>query len=874
MRRFIVLLMALALPALVFAQTGTIVGNVTQAGTDNPLASAQVQIAGTTLGSATDLAGDYVIFNVPAGTHTIKCTFLGYKAGMQEVTVEAGATVTVDFALSEGFIAQKELTFFASRATERLTPVAFTDVEKTQIQERLGSRDLPMILNTTPSVYATETGGGPGDSRINIRGFNQRNVAVMINGVPVNDMENGWVYWSNWDGLADVTSSIQVQRGLSSSNMAVTSVGGAMNVITDAAAMDQGAQSKTEVGAGGFMKETVSFSTGLLNEKFALSASGVRKVAEGQIDKTWTDAWAYFLGASFIASENHKIDFHFFGAPQRHGQRTYSQKVGVWSYDLAESIGYGASFDPADERGYLWNPHWGPVSSEYMNYANTEYYNGAEHDVKQDDFLMERENYYHKPQGNINWYWKINDRMNLTTVAYLSLGLGGGTGTYGYGSKVTNDDGTINFDQIIQNNMAADQEAGDDILILRNSVNDHTWYGAISKFDYQMNENLKTQFGVDWRYFEGRHFREVRNLLGADYYLDGDVQKGLGDKIAYHFNNYVNWLGVFGQGEYVMGDLSIVAMAGLTSVGYRHENYYGSLDGTVLEPDAILGYQAKGGANYNINDAFNVYGNFGYNSKPPIFDGVIDDGSGTFDTDPTNEKIINFEVGTGYIGMERKLNMDGNIYYTMWNDRTWNSYYTDPITEEDYIYTLEGLDQVHMGFEYTANYRPINMLELNLMASIGNWEYANDVHATYRPDSNPQDVQEVDLYIAGLKVGDAAQTTFALGGTVFPIKGAYLNATWKFFDRYYSDFDPTGRTDDTDTEQAWETPNYYLLDLHMGYSIANPWNLGMRIGADIFNVLDAEYISDASDGSSHTGSDAYVYVGTPMRWVVNFTLTY
>ena len=49
---------------------------------------------------------------------------------------------------------------------------------------RLGSQDIPMSLNMTPSVYATGQGGGAGDARINVRGFNQRNVAVMINGVP------------------------------------------------------------------------------------------------------------------------------------------------------------------------------------------------------------------------------------------------------------------------------------------------------------------------------------------------------------------------------------------------------------------------------------------------------------------------------------------------------------------------------------------------------------------------------------------------------------------------------------------------------------------------------------------------------------------
>ena len=62
----------------------------------------------------------------------------------------------------------------------------------------------------------------------------------MINGVPQNDMENGWVYWSNWDGVGDATSSIQVQRGLSAVNLATPSIGGTMNIITDPTSFEKG----------------------------------------------------------------------------------------------------------------------------------------------------------------------------------------------------------------------------------------------------------------------------------------------------------------------------------------------------------------------------------------------------------------------------------------------------------------------------------------------------------------------------------------------------------------------------------------------------------------------------------------------------------
>ncbi len=122
-------------------------------------------------------------------------------------------------------------------AKDRKTPVAVSSVKSAQIIERLGNLELPEILNTTPSVYATKSGGGFGDGGITMRGFESRNIAVLVNGMPVNDMESGTVYFSNWTGLSDVTSTIQVQRGLGSSKLAIASVGGTMNFITRSADM-------------------------------------------------------------------------------------------------------------------------------------------------------------------------------------------------------------------------------------------------------------------------------------------------------------------------------------------------------------------------------------------------------------------------------------------------------------------------------------------------------------------------------------------------------------------------------------------------------------------------------------------------------------
>jgi Outer membrane receptor for ferrienterochelin and colicins len=245
---------------------------------------------------------------------------------------------TIEFALNSSAVEMSELEVLASRAGEN-TPVAYTNVSKEELSLRLGSRDIPLALNMVPSVYSTGQGGGAGDARINVRGFNQRNVAIMINGIPVNDMENGWVYWSNWDGLADATSSIQMQKGLSAQNLATPSIGGSMNVITDPSSQERRGSFKQEVGAWGFLKTTMSYHSGLMaNDKLALSGTLVRKTGEGYYAGTWTDAYAYYFDASYNINNAHRLQFYALGAPQRHGQNLYRQNIAVYETKFAKSL--------------------------------------------------------------------------------------------------------------------------------------------------------------------------------------------------------------------------------------------------------------------------------------------------------------------------------------------------------------------------------------------------------------------------------------------------------------------------------------------------------------------------------------------------------
>ncbi|MDP6586178.1 MAG: TonB-dependent receptor, partial [Anaerolineales bacterium] len=410
-KRNLISLVTMFLPLFIYGQSS--IGGVVSDESNNPIVGANVIVEGTNLGSAADADGYYSI-DLGAGSHTITASAIGYESQSSEVRVRGEAGIA-NFVLSVSALEMSALEVLASRADEK-TPVAHTTVSKEEMEFRLGSQDLPMALNMTPSVYATQQGGGAGDARINVRGFNQRNIAVMINGVPQNDMENGWVYWSNWDGVADASHSIQMQRGLSAVNLAAPSIGGTMNIITDPASQDKGGSFKQESGAGGFLKSTINYNSGLIGDKLALSGTLVRKTGNGVIDNTWTDAWAYYFGASYQANADNRFELYAIGAPQRHGHNLYKQNIATYSQELAGDIdGYdvdafadSAKFET--EAGRFFNQNAAAVDPSYTGKQYYYMYGAKTVDRHDPNVISERENFFHKPLVNLNHFLTINDR--------------------------------------------------------------------------------------------------------------------------------------------------------------------------------------------------------------------------------------------------------------------------------------------------------------------------------------------------------------------------------------------------------------------------------------------------------------------------------
>ena len=924
MRKFSHVLILILLPVFVMAQH-TVSGTVTDAATGDALPGANVVVVGTNMGAAASADGSFSISNVPAGSYTITASVIGYADDSRSVNVSGDATV--NFSLETSALELSALEVLASRAGEK-TPVAYTNITKAEVEARLGSQDIPMILNTTPSVYATQQGGGAGDARINVRGFNQRNVAVMINGVPQNDMENGWVYWSNWDGVGDATSSIEMQRGLSAVNLATPSIGGTMNIITDPTALTRGGKVKTELGAGGFKKLTANYNTGLINDKMAFSATVVRKTGDGIIQGNWTDSWAYYFGASYAADDKNRFEIYAIGAPQRHGQNLYKQNMAVYAPDFAkdqddyEADALGKFVAPesdhtSDRR--LFSQNWSPINSSYKGKQYWYMYGARETDRHDPDFLNERENFFHKPLVNLNHFLTINNKMRLSTIAYWSGGSGGGTGTYG--SIVTRDASgkhdadpgghkfyygnspwTRDWNETISINSSSEtsyyfqkktksKKAGESIGILRNSINrQHTW-GAISKLNIDVNDALKVQLGVDWRTAGIEHAREVRDLLGGQFYVNfadknypNGRERGLGDIIAYHNETTVDWIGFFAQGSYTAGPLSAYGMAGTSSIKYSYQDHFTVAD-EIITADAISAIQVKGGVMYDVSDNISVFGNFGIVEKPPIMDNVIHY-SGAVAEKTVNEQFTSFEAGLNF--NSDKAALKASYYNTQWKDRnlTRNVTTGQGSSGDTDIIFLTGVNQSHSGFEVEGSYQVMDMLRLDMAAGFGDWYFDGDAKGDYQEFTDAGVVSTSYEYgLDKLKVGDMPQSMMVLGATVTPISGLRIQGLFNWYDNNYSDWSPASREisgGTADREQVWMAPGYSKIDLHAYYNL--PMSLAgtkLQVFAHVFNLTDALFIQDAVDNSQynawdkdHDADSAEVFFGTPMYFNMGLTVRF
>ncbi len=875
----------------VIAQT-TVTGTVVDAEGNEPLIGAAVLQSGTSNGVVTDVDGKFSI-SVPSGA-TLVFKSLGYKDLQKKVTGSGQQDLGIVIMSIDAF-ALADVTITSSIAIARETPVAMSSITPQFIEERIGVKEFPELLKATPGVTVIRDGGGFGDSKLNMRGFQSANVAVMVNGVPMNDMEWGGVYWSNWLGLQDVARDYQTQRGLGASQVSAPSVGGSVNIVTRTVDAQKGGFVSYGIAEDGYNKLLFNVSTGLSKNGWAFSLLGGKTWGDGYIQGTEFEGYQYFVNIAKRFNDAHQLSLTAFGAPQWHNQRS--------------------TYDGMTIQG------WQDVQ-QYMQPGENYKYNATYGFGKNGERKTSARNKYHKPQISLNHMWQINNTSSLSTALYLSLGDGygySGQGTSAYSSAwfgtsngilnttYRNADGTFAYDQIQEMN---EQSTNGSQMVMSVSKNLHKWYGILSTYKKDFNDNFTVMGGLDGRYYIGTHTNEIIDLYNGTYYIDryrAQVQPAdnavnnknnpdftnqkltVGDVVYRDYDGYVAQIGVFGQGEYKTDKLTANLSGSLNNVSqWRYDRFYYDKDHAESETVSKIGYTVKGGANYNINEYHNVFANIGYISRAPFFSGGIflqSTTSNMVNTDAVNEKIFSVEGGYGF--RSKYLSANLNVYHTEWMDRTMTRSLTGPAPANDRgTLNMTGVNATHEGIEIDLVSSPFVWLELNGMLSIGNWRWSNNgVGYAYNSSGQPitpdwevasgieaPDQWKVEVDLEGVKVGGSAQTTARLGATFKVDKDIRFGFDWDLYARNYADYAIS--TTSTDLKTPWQIPSGNVFGFHASYKF-KIGSLNAQLFGNIDNLFDQLYVESAYNGSSNDWDTAYrVFYGfgrqMSMRLKVNF----
>ena len=874
---------------------GTVSGTVTDAD-GNALPGANVVVEGTSSGAAATLSGAYSI-DLPNGTYTVTASVVGHNKSSATVKIQ-NSNESANFTLASSSVALGGVDVLANRV-DNTDAIAYDDYTKADIDFRLGGRGLPKALSTLPSVFV-ENGGGWDDENVYVRGFDDRYTAYLINGVPMNDMENGNLYFSNWTVLADVAAVVQVQRGAGAVNLAVPSLGGTVNFISIVPTTEASVQIKQEVGEYDFSKTAVTVNSGLMmNDKLTVVMAASRRTADRFFATgTYTDAWSYYFNTSYSINDNNRIEMVALGSPQIHGHNFWNNRISNYSHELAGNMGV-ADEDLRTEYGVDWNPRADELETPYngkralASWVPFDGWNWREADPHSSTMINERNNYFHKPIVQVNSYNQVRDDMLLSTALYYSGGEGGGSGSAG-SIRWKSDGSGRDYDETIRRNTLdwVDGYGYQSRGILRGSRNNQYTYGVMSKLDYDVSESLLLTVGLDLRTAEVEHYRQVYDLLGGNVYYDSsndnwttdqEKYRTLGDKIQYDETNTIDWQGGYAQVSYNAGDgATAFGMFGTTSASYSVQDHF-QLGEPILEADAETGYQMKLGGTYPINDTWLLFGNLSTANLTPTLDKLIDDAQFIKNTSFENEKATWFDIGARFKAANGQWTGSLNYYSSEWSDRAQSGIVED-LSGNESFFNIQGLNENHSGLEYSIAYQPIPVLRIDARGHVSDWRFTDNLNYTYYEVlGDPSTSTNFNLYVKDVMVSGAPQEAHNLIFTGFwNTMKASLEV--EHFGKQYPRWGYDGAIQDlafllgegnSFADDAYITDFTTLYNLKFQYGM-NVGGKDVTLNAYVHNAGDELYVGDFVDAYDGSGDVANLRVrlGQPRSWVLGFTINY
>ena len=208
-----------------------IYGHIIDAKTQEHIPYVTISIKGTTLGTVADASGHFFMKNLPEGIHTVVAESLNYKSAEQQVTVEKGKNVEINFILQESVLSMDAVVVSATRnETNKKSSATIVNVSSTKLFENTASSNLAETLRFQPGLRVENTCGNCAAVQLRINGLDGQYSQILLDSSPIFSSLAG-VYGMEQLPVAMI-ERVEVIRGGGSALFGSNAIGGVVNIIT------------------------------------------------------------------------------------------------------------------------------------------------------------------------------------------------------------------------------------------------------------------------------------------------------------------------------------------------------------------------------------------------------------------------------------------------------------------------------------------------------------------------------------------------------------------------------------------------------------------------------------------------------------------
>ncbi|MBQ8158022.1 MAG: TonB-dependent receptor [Prevotella sp.] len=674
----------------------------------------------------------------------------------------------------------------SSTRASKNTPMAFSDMNRDEIKAVNYGQDIPFLLSLTPSVTVTsDAGNGIGYTSIRVRGTDATRVNVTANGIPMNDAESAGLYWVNMGDFASSVQSMQIQRGVGTSTNGAGAFGATLNMQTENIGMQPYVGVDMSGGSYYSHKETVRFSTGIINGHWGLQGRLSNIGSKGYLDRASAKLNSYFLQAGYFG-ENTVVKFITFNGQEE----TYH----AWNYTSKyEQSLYGRTYNSC---GLMYTDADG----------NKHYY-----DNQTDN--------YHQQHYQLLWNQLLSRTLSMNVALHYTKG-------EGYYEQYKNDYG-YDDEKLAKYGITNDWTAVGTLVNQKKMDND--FYGAIASLNFDNHQGLQATIGGGWNKYVGDHFGLVKwSQPVTTVYPDKEYYRNTGKKTDMNVYGKVNW-------EFLKG------MSAFVDLQYRHLNYKmnGPLDKwnddhtqKVFDfNDNYNFFNPKFGLNYEITPNHRVYASYAIAHKEPTRNDYEDN----FGIGLKAERLNDLEIG--YKFLSPSFSAGANFYWMDYKDQFVLTGELNPIGEAKAMNVAESY---RMGVELEAAWKPVSWFRWDVNATFSTNKVKNAA-VTLKDKVTTVNVGDTHLAFSPDAIANNI-FTFSYDNLKASIQSQYVGEQYLTNSGFksYTNYDANGNPE---SEVSMMLDSHFTTNLDLSYTFALK-QFGMKeatVGVTLYNLFSAKF---------------------------------